>query len=110
MNNFYNPYFYGLHNNSFTGYYVSDYNEVLNTAVPSNGDAVLFANLDQGMMWSKKLVNGLPTIQPYKIIPIYQEPQKQPEVINNSTDVMEELKAMKAEIAKLKGGKIDESK
>jgi hypothetical protein len=107
MNNFYNPYLYAS-NNSFTGYYVNDYNEVLTTSVPTTGSAVIFANLEQGMIWSKKLVNGIPTIQPYKIIPIYQEPQKQPEVINNSTDLMEELKAMKAEIAKLKGGKLDE--
>jgi hypothetical protein len=105
MNNFYNPYFYN--NNSFVGYYVNDYNEVLNTAVPSNGDAILFANLEQGMIWSKKIINNIPTIQPFKIIPIYQEVQKQPEPITNSIDVMEELKAMRAEIAKLKGGNND---
>ena len=107
MNNFYNPYFYNTNNNSFIGYYVGDYNEVLNTAVPSSGDAVIFVNLDQGMIWSKKIINNIPTIQPYKIIPIYQEAQKKPEPINNSTDIMEELKAMKAEIAMLKGGKND---
>lgn len=105
MNNYYNPYFYN--NNSFVGYYVNDYNEVLNTAVPSNGDAILFANLEQGMIWSKKIINNIPTIQPFKIIPIYQEVQKQPEPINNSADVMEELKALKAEIAKMKGGNND---
>ena len=107
MNNFYNPYFYNTTHNNFVGYYVNDYNEVLNTAVPSNGDAVLFANLESGMIWSKKIINNIPTIQPFKIIPIYQEVQKQPESINNSTDLMEELKAMKAEIAKLKGGNND---
>lgn len=104
MNNFYNPYFYNTNHSSFIGYYVGDYSEVLNTAVPTNGDAVLFANLDQGMIWSKKMINGVPTIQPFKIIPLYQEAQKQPESINNSADIMEELKTMKAEIAKLKGG------
>ena len=109
MNNFYNPYYYSTGHNSFIGYYVGDYNEVLNTAVPSNGEAVLFANLDQGMIWSKKIINNMPTIQPFKIIPIYQEVQKQPEPVNNSSDIMEELKAMKAELAKLKGGK-DETK
>ena len=103
MNNFYNYNPYIFNNNSFVGYYVNDYNEVLNTAVPSNGDAVLFANLDSGMIWSKKIINNIPTIQPFKIIPIYQEVQKQPEPINNSPDIMEELKAMRAEIAKLKG-------
>lgn len=109
MNNFYNPYYYNTSTNNFIGYYVGDYNEVLNTAVPSNGEAVLFANLDQGMIWSKKIINNMPTIQPFKIIPIYQEVQKQPELINNSTDILEELKAMKADLAKLKGEK-DESK
>lgn len=102
MTNYFNPYLYTPGHSSFIGYYVGDYNEVLNTAVPTNGEAVLFANLDQGMIWSKKIVNGLPTIQPFKIIPIYQEAQKQPESINNSPDIMEELKAMKAELAKLK--------
>ena len=55
----------------------------------------------------RKIINNIPTIQPFKIIPIYQEVQKQPEPINNSLILMEELKALKAEIAKMKGGNND---
>jgi hypothetical protein len=107
MNNFYNPYFYN--GNSFVGYYVTDYSEVLNTAVPSNGDAVLFANLDSGMLWSKKIVNNIPTIQPYSITPIFQEATRQSVPTNNNTEIMDMLKSMQTEIEKLKGGK-NESK
>ena len=108
--NYYNNYGqYGLGAESFIGYYVNDYNEVLNMAVPSNGQSVLFANLDSGMLWSKKIINGVPVIQPYHIQAIYQEASKPQEAVNNSPDIMKELEAMKAEIAKLKGVK-DESK
>jgi hypothetical protein len=110
MNNFYNPYLYTSNGNSFVGHYINDYSEVLNTAVPMNGEAVLFANLEQGMIWSKKMVNGVPNIQPFKLLPLYQEVQKQTEPINNSPDILAELKAMKMEIEKLKGGNNDESK
>jgi hypothetical protein len=110
MNNFYNPYYYNQSNSTFIGHYITDYSEVLNTAIPTNGEAVLFANLEQGMIWSKKMVNGVPNIQPFKLLPLYQEVQKQPEPINNSADILEELKYMKAEIEKLKGGKVDDSK
>jgi hypothetical protein len=103
MNTFYNPYNY-FNGNSFVGYYVNDYNEVLNTAVPSNGDAVLFANLDSGMIWSKKIVNNIPTIQPYSITPIFQEATRQPALTNNNSEIMDMLKSMQAEIEKLKGG------
>jgi hypothetical protein len=102
MNNFYNPYFYN--GNSFVGYYVNDYSEVLNTAVPSNGDAILFANLDSGMLWSKKIVNNIPTIQPYSITPIFQEATRPQVPTNNNTEIMEMLKSLSAEIEKLKGG------
>lgn len=108
MNTFYNPYNY-FNGNSFVGYYVNDYNEVLNTAVPSNGDAVLFANLDQGMIWSKKIVNNIPTIQPFSITPIFQEATRQSAPINNNPEIMEMLKSMQTEIEKLKGDK-NESK
>ena len=107
MNNFYNPYFYN--GSSFVGYYVTDYSEVLNTAVPSNGDAVLFANLDSGMLWSKKIVNNIPTIQPYSITPIFQEATRQSVPTNNNSEIMDMLKSMQTEIEKLKGGK-NESK
>lgn len=107
MTNFYNPYFYN--GNSFVGYYVTDYSEVLNTPVPSNGDAVLFANLDSGMIWSKKIVNNVPTIQPYSITPIFQEATREKVAINNSPEIMDILKSLQAQIEDLKGGK-DESK
>jgi hypothetical protein len=101
-NNFYNPYLY-TSNNVFTGKYVNDYNEVLNTAVPSNGDAMIFVNLDNGMLWSKKLQGNIPYIQAFKITPLFQEVTRQPEPVNNSTEIMDLLKSMQADIDKLKG-------
>ena len=88
--------------NSFVGYYVSSYNDVLNMAVPSNGSPVLFADLTNGMLWSKKIIQGIPTIQPYRIQPVYQEIQKPAE--NRTTDMMDEIKSLREEINILKGG------
>lgn len=64
--------------------------------------------MEQGLLWSKKLVQGVPQIQPYKITAIYSEVQKPVEPINNSTDILAEIRAMRAEIDSLKGG-INES-
>jgi len=77
-------YNFNLFNNSFIGYYVGDYNEVLNYAAPSDGSAILFANLEQGLIWSKKLINGQSYIQPYRIIPINNE-SKPPEPVKQTT-------------------------
>ena len=60
----------GLMNNSFIGYYIDDYNVVLNSAVPTN-NSVIFADLTHGKLYSKKLVNGIPMIQAYSIQPLY---------------------------------------
>lgn len=90
------PYF---NDNMFTGYYISNYNDVLNMAVPSNGQSVLFANLDEGMIWSKKLVQGVPQIQPYKIIPVYdtaREPVK-----SNTDSILEQLKTITERLNKM---------
>ena len=78
-------YNFNLFSNSFLGYYVNDYSEVLNYAAPSDGTSILFANLDQGLIWSKKLINGQSYIQPYRIIPINNE-SKPPEPVPSSTD------------------------
>lgn len=71
-------YNFNLFNNSFIGYYVNDYSEVLNYAAPSDGTSILFANLEQGLIWSKKFIQGQTYIQPYRIIPINNE-SKPPE-------------------------------
>ena len=53
--------------NYLTAYYVSDYQEVLNTPVSTNGEASLFVDLTSMIMYSKKMINGQTYIQPYKI-------------------------------------------
>ena len=75
-----------FNNNSFIGYYINDYNDVLNYAAPSDGSAILFANLDQGLIWSKKLINGQSYIQPYRIIPINNESKPPEQVKQQTTD------------------------
>lgn len=87
MNYFYND-------NSFLGYYVGDYNTVLQTPVPSTGAATLFANLEENIIYSKKIVNGVPCIQSYKLTPIIKE----------STDNEELLKRIKTLENIIKGG------
>ena len=77
---------YNFFTNSFAGYCIDNYNDVLNYAAPSDRSAVIFANLNEGMLWSKKLINGIPYIQPYRLIPINNE-GKPPEPIQKlSTD------------------------
>lgn len=66
-------YNFNLFSNSFIGYYVNDYSDVLNYAAPSDGSSILFANLEQGLIWSKKFIQGQTYIQPYRIIPINNE-------------------------------------
>ena len=75
-----------FNNNSFIGYYVNDYSDVLNYAAPSDGSAILFANLDQGLVWSKKFIHGQTYIQPYRIIPINNESKPPEQVKQQTTD------------------------
>ena len=89
--------YYGL-DNSFMGYYVSSYEQVLNMAVPTNGQAVLFADLDKGKIYSKKIMNGSSYIQEYDIRPVN----------NTSGDLFKRLEEMEKELKALKGGVNDE--
>lgn len=54
--NYYNYGPYGVGNDTFIGYYVNDYNDVINMPAPSNGQSVLFANLDSGMLITLNLL------------------------------------------------------
>ena len=83
-------YNFNMFNNSFIGYYVGDYSEVLNYAAPSDGSSILFANLEQGLIWSKKLINGQTYIQPYRILPINNE-SKPPEIKDTKEDKLDKL-------------------
>jgi hypothetical protein len=56
------------------------------------------------MIWSKKIVNNIPTIQPYSITPIFQEATRPQVPTNNNSEIMEMLKSLTAEVEKLKGG------
>lgn len=49
--------------------YVNDYNDVVSYPTPSDGNAMLFVNLDRGLLWSKKFVNGSNSIQTFTIQP-----------------------------------------
>lgn len=55
--------------NSDTGVYVyvQDYQQVINYPTPADGKAMLFINLDKGIGWSKKFVNGTNVIQSFTI-------------------------------------------
>lgn len=64
-----------LMTNSFIGYYINDYNTVLNSAVPLN-NSVVFADLEHGRLYSKKIVNGMPMVQSFEIKPLYGEQMK----------------------------------
>ena len=56
--------------NRGTYVYVQDYQEVVNYPTPADGNAVLFFNLDNGILWSKKFVNGSNSIQAFTIAPL----------------------------------------
>ena len=56
--------------NRGTYVYVNDYQEVVNYPTPADGNAVLFFNLDKGILWSKKFVNGANSIQAFAISPL----------------------------------------
>lgn len=55
-------------NNKFVGMYVENEAEVLNAQIPADGTAMLFVG--NGIMWSKKFVNGQPYISTYRFEPI----------------------------------------
>lgn len=117
-NNYYNPIYSGMNNygqqiqpqasqtETFMGIYVNDYNQVINTAIPISGQTVLFADLDNGRLWSKKLVNNMPVIQSFEIKPVYEEvkqPSQKPMTqseINNA--ILQQLENMTKEINNLK--------
>lgn len=112
-NNFYQMPSMG--NDNFVGVYVSSYDEVVNTPAPINGSAMIFADLNNMMLYSKKNTSGVPVIQPYKLTPIYQEAQK-PQVeksVNNDTNlyksIMDELQNLRTEINNMKGNDINGS-
>lgn len=86
-------YNYGFNDNSFLGYYISDYSEVLNAPAPTNGTAILFANLEQGMLWSKKIIQGQAYIQGYKIAPINLEgaPKSNDDIIKQIMERLDKL-------------------
>ena len=102
--------------NYLTAYYVSDYQEVLNTPVSTNGEASLFVDLTSMIMYSKKMINGQTYIQPYKIEAINNigSPQNGAKEAYTErldyTSIINELKSIKDEINAIKGGSIDESK
>ena len=56
--------------NRGTYVYVNDYQEVVNYPTPADGNAVLFFNLDKGILWSKKFINGSNSIQAFTIAPL----------------------------------------
>lgn len=72
--------------------YVNDYNDVISYPTPSDGNAMLFINLDKGLLWSKKFVNGSNSIQTFMIQPyntVSTEPivQEQEQENKRSVDI-----------------------
>ncbi len=68
--------------NRGTYVYVQDYQEVVNYPTPADGNAVLFFNLDKGILWSKKFVNGSNSIQAFTIAPLNNVSN---EMVNNTS-------------------------
>lgn len=70
--------------------YVNDYNDVVSYPTPSDGNAMLFVNLDRGLLWSKKFVNGSNsiqtfTIQPYNTVaaePVVEQPREESRAVD----------------------------
>ena len=57
-----------MNNKRFNGMYVDSEQEVLNAQVPADGTPMLFVG--NGVMWSKKFVNGQPYISTFSFAPI----------------------------------------
>lgn len=56
-----------LNSDTGTYVYVQDYQQVTSYPTPADGKAILFINLDKGIGWSKKFVNGANVIQSFTI-------------------------------------------
>lgn len=94
-------------------YYVTDYNEVATTPTPQDGTASLFVNLDKGVLWSKKFVNGANSIQAFSIQPLNefgtQLPQPTPQPVQSVEsqpsisleDILGEIKNLSERVGKL---------
>lgn len=76
--------YFNFSNDTFVGQYVNSYDDVISTPCPFNGQPVICADLNSMMLYSKKNVNGIPVIQPYKLTPLYQEATK-PKTTENDT-------------------------
>ena len=68
-----------MNSKRFNGMYVDSEQEVLNAQVPADGTPMLFVG--NGVMWSKKFVNGQPYISTFSFSPINNVGE--PKGINN---------------------------
>lgn len=93
--------------------YVQDYQQVVSYPTPADGKAILFINLDKGIGWSKKFVNGTNVIQSFTIglLNTYDNnvvqpggaPEASPSVENNDMidNLMERMTKMEDNFEKL---------
>ena len=95
-------------NDTFIGQYVSSYDDVISIACPFNGQPLICADLNNMMLYSKKNVNGIPTIQPYKLTPIYQEATKPQQ--NNTNDVLNQILNRLEKLEERNEHKLDDGK
>lgn len=77
-----------MNNKRFNGMYVDSEQEVLNAQVPADGTPMLFVG--NGVMWSKKFINGQPYISTFSFSPINNVGE--PSSINNQEDNKNVLK------------------
>lgn len=86
--------------NSFIGYYISDYNQVLASPVPMN-QTIVFADLENGKLYVKKMMGITPMIQTFTISPDYKvadaKPAEDPMIM-----IIKKLESMEKEISALK--------
>lgn len=59
--------------------YVNSYEDVVNASTRLDGTATLFVNFANGIIWSKKFVNGTHEIQTFKFYPLVNTETKENE-------------------------------
>ena len=91
--------------------YVNDYNDVITYPTPQDGSAYLFINLDKGLLWSKKFLDGQNFIQTFSIQPFnnmgevpQKEIEKEPKKDNDLTVILDEITKINERIGVLENG------
>lgn len=99
---------------------VSNYQEVENYPAPTDGNAVLLFNFENGVFYSKKFINGQSTIQTFTFMPLNtnanDDSQNSPKNTPNEPDTIalinslaDKIRVIEGRISKTKNTKKSES-